>query len=97
MIVYGNGQSLFSFVLTDDVFIQNSLDVFWLGQIRSCRHAFSQRFLVVLVQHLLAELDALVADIDAATGNQPAHLAFTLAAERAGKVVIMPFVKIHIC
>src|SRR5262249_34574169 len=40
----------------------------------------------ILREHLVAELDAHVADVDAGTGDQLLHLVLALAAERAAGV-----------
>src|SRR5215470_19376655 len=72
-------------VLADYIVVEN------LTEFLRCRDTVArllQRGLVLLVDDVLAQLDALVADEDRRSGNELAHLVLAFAAERAAKRVL---------
>src|SRR5215470_1920588 len=72
-------------VLANHIVVEN------LAEFLRCRDAVAgllQRGLGILVDDVLAQLDALVADEDRRSGNELAHLVLVLAAERAAKRVL---------
>ena len=81
MVVHGHGQDLLGLVLADDVFIEQAFD---LGrrQKLAALGLLAHRF---LSDDLIAERDALVANIDVGTGDEPLHLVLILAAKGAAQ------------
>ena len=76
MIINSHGQSFFCFLLTDDIIIQKSSDLLGLHQIDA---ALVLILLIIFIQFfihdLCADLNTLVADIDAfRTGDEFSHL-----------------------
>ena len=78
MIVYGDGQHFFGFVLPDDIFVEFRLDLGGLFQL----HLIGRRTRYGL-DLFVADLDALVADIQSVRSrDQPLDLVFALSAKR---------------
>jgi hypothetical protein len=72
-------------LLPHDVLVEDAVDLLRLGEVvdveaRRCRE--------LLVDDLVTEIDALVADVDARAGDQLLDLALRLAAERAKKLFV---------
>jgi hypothetical protein len=72
-------------VLADDVLVENVVDLPWLREVlelegRRCGELF--------IDDLVAEVDALVADVDAGAGDQLLDLALRLAAEAAEELLV---------
>ena len=75
----GNGKSLFGVLLADDVIVQNLHDFDGFGQIEG----FLGFMRVVGIDYLLAELDAVGADIDPGAGDYALDHILRFAAEGA--------------
>src|SRR5688572_555903 len=86
MIVNGNRQGLLRPLLPDHVLIQRVLD---LLRRRDLGDRFRYLALLILGQNLVAEGDALVADVDRWAGDELPDRVFRLAAERASQVFVV--------
>jgi len=84
VIVHGDGQSLLGTVLADNVGIEVGLDLSRLGQGAAVELGF---LAVLLLEDLVAQHHALVADVDRGAGNQLLDLVVPLATEGAGHLV----------
>jgi hypothetical protein len=84
VVVNRNRQHLLRMVLADHIIIENLADFLrcWNAVAR-----FHQRGLL-LVDDVLAQLDAFVANEHGRTGNKLAHLLLALAAERAVELIL---------
>src|SRR5215467_13266622 len=82
MIINSNGQALFGAVLADDVLIEDVIDFFGLRDVAEPQ-ALVDVLVELLFDDLVAELDALVADVHAGAGNELAHLLLRFTAEAA--------------
>src|SRR5467141_825278 len=80
VVVDGDGEDLLGALLADDVLVEDALDLGRLGQ-----RADLPRLLLfpLLGDDVVAELDALVADVDGGARDELAHVVLALAAERA--------------
>src|SRR2546425_1817902 len=72
-------------LLADHVLVQHLLD---LGRGGDLRDGLGDLALLVLRQDLVAEGDALIANVDRRTGNELPDRVLRLAAERAAEVLI---------
>ena len=100
VIIHRHGQGDLCFVLSDDVFIQLFFDFTGcrqlFGDLRFCSlfrrltPAFRRRAL--LVQQRFAQINTLVADIDAGTGDQTLHFPLPLSAKGAAHLTTVFFV-----
>jgi hypothetical protein len=72
-------------VLADDVVVEHVVDLSRLRQVLELEGGRSGE---LLVDDLVAEIDALVADIDAGAGNQLFDLSLRLPAEAAEKLLV---------
>src|SRR5256885_13603146 len=86
VIVSRHGQGLLRLLLTDHVLIEHVLD---LGGSRDLRDRLGDLALLVLRQDLVAQRDALVADVHARAGDELPDRVLGLAAERASQVFIV--------
>jgi len=86
VVVDGDREGALGGVLADDVLLQNVVDLAWLGQVLQLDRAGRRGQL--LVDYLVAEVDALVADVDAGSGDQLLDLALRLAAEAAEELLV---------
>ena len=72
MVIHSDRQRALRIFLTDDVLIELGLDL------RRTQQRFGLRRLIdlghILVQNIIAKLDALIADENAGSGDQAAHL-----------------------
>ena len=104
MVVDRHGQDLLRLLLPDDVLVEESLDLLWLGQFaqggdaRLCGVLPPLR--LVLEDHV-AEMDALVADVHPGTGDELGDLILTFPAKRTANsaslsVAITVFVLKHV-
>src|SRR5437764_3486268 len=73
------------FLLRDDVVVKDVVDVLRLRQVLEIELRGSRQ---LLVDDLVAEIDALVANVDAGTGDQLLDLPLGLAAEAAEKLLV---------
>jgi len=80
MVVDGHAHGALGALLADDVLIEEVEDLLRLGQFEG--HA-GGGLPELLVHDLIAQLYALVADVDTGTGNELLDLLLTLAAEGA--------------
>src|SRR6516162_10004579 len=80
MIMDGDREHLLGVALADDVVVENLPDFL---RVRNAVPRFSQRGLVLLLDDVLAQLDAFIADELGRSGDELAHLLLALAAERA--------------
>jgi hypothetical protein len=85
VVVDGDREGPLGALLADDVLVQDRVD---LLRLRQALQLECRRRLKLLVDDLVAEIDALVADIDARPGNQLLDLALRLPAEAAEKLLI---------
>ena len=72
-------------LLADDVVVQDLVDLLRARQVVEVELRGSGE---LLVDDLVAEIDALVADVDAGTGDQLLDLPLALAAEAAEKLLV---------
>jgi hypothetical protein len=82
MIVNGDGQRLLRDVLPNDVLVEGMANVDRLRHADSGRLA-SSVLVQLLVEDAFADVDATVANVDARTGDEFAHLCVAFAAEGA--------------
>ena len=80
VVVHGNGQRLLGPLLPDDVLVQAGLDLGRLGQVDGDGGRLAAH---LLLEDVVAELDALVADVDGRTRHELGDLVLPPAAERA--------------
>jgi hypothetical protein len=86
MVVNGDGEHFFGVLLADDEFIEFGQDRRRVGDLEAgfFRGSFAFRGCATefLFKDVLADVDALVADIDAGAGDQFFDLGVALSAER---------------
>ena len=85
VLVDGDGQALFSLLLPDDVLVEERL---YLGWLRKRRARGDGLGLLVVRDDLVADVNALVADVDGGPGDELLDFVLRLAAERAAQRVI---------
>src|SRR5205807_26986 len=81
-------------LLTDYVFVEDVVDLPRLGEVLDVE---ARRGGELLVDDLVTEIDALIADVDARTGNQLLDLALRLSAEAAEKLFVGVGRTCHLC
>src|SRR5690606_24429411 len=86
VVVHRDGERLFRLVLPDDVLVQDLPDLLGLGNAAQVRVAL---LVELLLDDLVAQLDALVADVNAGTGDQLLDLLLHLAAEGALELALL--------
>src|SRR5256886_7054800 len=93
VVVDGDREDALGVVLADDVLIECCVDRLGVGN-QPALGALLRGGLGVLFQDLLAEIDALIADVDTWTGDQLSHLGLILPTEGAAGVpaAILAFV-----
>ena len=79
MVIDGDREGLLGRILSDDVLIEELVDFPGLGQFPADRRL--GRLAELLFDDLVAQVDALIADVDAGAGNELLDLLLTLAAE----------------
>src|SRR5260370_20545352 len=82
MIVNRNGEHLFRGILTHHICIQLPADFSRLRHTQTGRLA-PRIFVELLIEDAFADVYTVVANVDAGTSNELAHLSMALAAERA--------------
>ena len=86
VVIDGHGQDLLGPFLADDVFVDLLLDG---GRLRDGQPDVSGFvFFVLLGDDVVAQFDALIADVNPGAGDELLHLALALAAEGAQKISI---------
>jgi hypothetical protein len=85
VVVDRNRERALGRVLADDVVVEHVVDLSRLRQVLELEGGRSGE---LLVDDLVAEIDALVADIDAGAGNQLFDLSLRLPAEAAEKLLV---------
>ena len=85
MVVDGDRQRSLGGVLADHVLVQDFEDLARLGEVLELEDGRSGE---LLVDDLVTEIDALVADVDARACNQLLDLSLRLAAETAEKLLV---------
>jgi hypothetical protein len=78
VLVDGDGETLLCFVLSDHIFVKEAFDFAGLGQRRPRGNGFS---LLIVGNYLIADVDALIADVNGGTGNEFFNFILRLAAE----------------
>ena len=90
VIVDGDREDLLRAVLADDVLVEDRLD---LGRLRDRGRAGVRLVLLDLLRDdVVAEPDALVADVDGRPGDELLHLLLRFAAEGAAQVAVLVIV-----
>ena len=85
VVVDRDRQGALRLFLRDDVFVQRAVDLLRPGQVLEVEGGRGGE---LLVDDLVAEIDAFVADIDAGTGDELLDLPLRLAAEAAEKLLV---------
>src|SRR5919204_5813259 len=85
VVVNRNGERALRFLLRDDVVVEDAVDGLRPRQVVEIE---LRRGCQPLVDNLVAEIDALVADVDAGPRDQLLDLALALAAEAAEKLLV---------
>ena len=94
MVVDGDREDSLGVVLADDVLVERSTDRLRVGDEAGLR-LLRGGGPAVLLEDLLAEVDALVADVHAGPGHQLANLVLALPAEGAAGVTATVFAFVH--
>ena len=90
VIVHGDREDLLRALLADDVLVEDRLD---LARLRDRRRAGVRLVLLDLFRDdVVAEADALVADVDRRPGDELLHFLLRLAAEGAAQVAALVIV-----
>src|SRR5262245_56954565 len=85
MLIDGDCEFLFCLVLTDDVVFE---EFFYLDRLWK-RGAACGRFLLLIIgDDLVADVDALVADVNRRAGNKLLDFVLRLAAKRAAQCIV---------
>jgi hypothetical protein len=85
VVVDGHRERALRVLLPDDVLVQDLVD---LDRLRQALELEGRRRGELLIDDLVAEVDALVADVDAGPGDQLLDLALRLAAEGAEELLV---------
>jgi hypothetical protein len=85
VVVDGDGKRPLGALLADHVLVQDVVDLPRLGEVLELE---GRRSGELLIDDLVAEVDALVADVDAGTCDQLLDLALRLAAEAAEELLV---------
>jgi hypothetical protein len=85
VVVDRDGQGPLGPLLADHVLLQDVVDLPRLGEILELECGRSGE---LLIDDLVAEVDALVADVDAGSGDELLDLALRLAAEAAEELLV---------
>jgi hypothetical protein len=85
VVVDGDRERPFGALLADHVLLEDVIDLARLRQVLELEGGRSRE---LLIDDLVAEIDALVADVDAGAGNQLLDLPLRLAAEAAEELLV---------
>ena len=85
VLVDGDGEALLGLLLADDVLVEERLDLGGFGEGRARGDGLG---LLVVGDDLVADVNALVADVDGGPGDELLDFVLRLAAERAAQRVI---------
>jgi hypothetical protein len=85
VVVDGDREIPLGGLLADDVLLEDFVDLLWLGQVLQLDRGRRGQ---LLVDDLVAEIDAFVADVDARAGDQLLDLALRLAAKAAEELLV---------
>jgi len=85
VVVDGHSERALRFFLGDDVIVQNRVDVLRPRKVVEIELGRSGQ---LLIDDLVAEIDALVADVDAGPGDQLLDLTLALSAEAAEELLV---------
>src|SRR5207245_3891076 len=85
VVVDGDGEGALGLLLRDDVVVEDGVDVLRPRQVVEVELRGSGE---LLVDDLVAEIDALVADVDPGPGDQLLDLSLALPAEAAEKLLV---------
>src|SRR5436305_6971646 len=85
MLVDSDGELLLSLFLADDVIIEEGFDLDRCGQRRA---AGGGLLLLIIGDDLVADIDALIANINGRPGNQLLDFVLRFAAERTAQCVV---------
>jgi len=85
VVVDGDGEGALGGLLADDVLLQDVEDFLRFRQVLQLE---GRRRRQLLIDDLVAEVDALVADVDAGACDQLLYLALRLAAEAAEELLV---------
>jgi hypothetical protein len=85
VVVHGDREGPLRRLLTDDVLLQDLVDLTRFGQVLELDRGRRRE---LLVDDLVAEVDALVADVDTGPGDQLFDLALRLPAEAAEELLV---------
>ena len=85
VVVDGDGERALGLVLTHDVVVEHAVDLPRLGEVLDVE---ARRCGELLVDDLVAEIDALVADVDARPGDQLLDLPLGLPTEGAQQLLV---------
>src|SRR5438128_5408914 len=94
VVVDGDREDALGVVLADDILVERRADGLRVRD-QPALGALLRRGLGVLFQHFLAEVDALIADVDPGTGHQLAHLRLVLPTERTAGVAAAVLAFVH--
>src|SRR6185503_15629740 len=86
VVVNGDGEGLLGAVLPDHILVQHVLYLRGRGDLRD---GFGDLTLLILRQDLIAERDALIADVDRGPGDELPDRVLGFAAEGAAEVLIV--------
>ena len=85
VVVDGDGEGALGGLLADHVLVQDLADLLRLRQVLELEGRGGRQ---LLIDDLVTEVDALVADVDAGSGDQLLDLALRLAAEAAEELLV---------
>src|SRR6266480_6651116 len=85
MLIDGDGELLFRFILADDVFVEKRFDLARLGQRRTRGYRLS---LLIVGNDLVANVYALIADVDRRARNELFDFVLRFAAEGTAQGVV---------
>jgi hypothetical protein len=94
VVVDRDRQRALRLFLRDDVVVQDGVDVLRPREVVEVELSRSRE---LLVDDLVAEIDALVTDVDARPGDELLHLPLTLPAEAAEKLLVSFAGPCHLC